>query len=151
MLANIYHYLVGKLKKTSSENDLSNFLTKNEHENENTTVLNEADELEKEIINNKMKKLVVRNYDQKVIKDIKIKETNPCYVTFPCLHDVIIIFDDNKYEDTTMSIIVIYELWKKLSFDINIKFLKHCKDEYDKINLKENIVDSIFLDKYTIS
>jgi len=151
MLANIYHYLVGKLKKTSSENDLSNFLTKNEHENETITVLNETDELEKEIINNKMKKLVVRNYDQKVIKDIKIKETNPCYVTFPCLHDVIIIFDDNKYEDTTMSIIVIYELWKKLSFDINIKFLKHCKDEYDKINLKENIVDSIFLDKYTIS
>jgi hypothetical protein len=150
MLTNIYHYLVGRLKKTSSENDLFNIATKNEHENE-TSYLNETEELEKEIINNKMKKLVVRKYDQKVIKDIKIKETNACYVTFPCLHDVIIIFDDNKYEDTTMSIIVIYELWKKLSFDITIKFLKHCKDEYNKINLKENIVDAIFLDKYDIS
>ena len=38
-----------------------------------------------------------------------------------------IIFDDNTYEETTLSIIVIYEIWNKLSFDINIKFFKFLK------------------------
>jgi hypothetical protein len=141
------------MKKTPSSN---NIISTNENAESqhykcyDIEIENENQELEKEIINNTANNIIIRNYDQKIIKDIKIKEKNSCYVTYPCLHDVIIIFDDNTYEDTTMSIVVIYEIWKKRSFDINIKFLKHCKDEYNKIGLRENIVDAIFLNKYTI-
>ena len=153
MLSTIY-FFIDKIKTTlnvskqnnedciSSSDDIET-TTRYKEENENK-------ELENEIINNVSNKVVIRNYDQKIIKDIKIKEKNACYVTYPCLHDVIIIFDDNTYEETTLSIIVIYEIWNKLSFDINIKFLKHCKDEYNKINHKENLIETIFLNKYTI-
>lgn len=152
MLSNIYSYFMNKMKKIPSS---SNILSMNNNIESQSNyydieIENENQELEKEIINNTANKIIIRNYDQKVIKDIKIKDKNACYVSYPCLHDVIIIFDDNTCEDTTMSIIVIYEIWKKRSFDINIKFLKHCKDEYNKIGLRENIVDAIFLNKYTI-
>jgi hypothetical protein len=51
------------------------------------------------------------------------------------------------------SIIVLYEIWKNISFDINIKFLKHCKNEHEinEINNQENnLVENLFLNKYTI-
>lgn len=152
MLANLYSYIINKFKKNDisiSEND---FNEKNMDQNIDSAI-NENRELEKEIINNTSKKIIIRNYDQKVIKDIKIKEKNACFVTYPCLHDVILIFDDNTYEDTTMNIIVLYEIWKNLSFDINIKFLKHCKSENqmnNNNNEDDNLVENLFYNKYTI-
>ena len=157
MLTNLYSYIINKFKK--NENDISisenDFNEKNIDQNIDSNVddtMNENRELEKEIINNTSKKIIIRNYDQKVIKDIKIKEKNACFVTYPCLHDVILIFDDNTYEDTTINIIVLYEIWKNLSFDINIKFLKHCKNEYkmNNTNNTENLVENLFINKYTI-
>jgi hypothetical protein len=153
MLTNLYSYIINKFKKNDISISDNNLNEKNNLEKNVDGTFYENIELEKEIINNTSKKIVVRNYDQKVIKDVKIKEKNACFVTYPCLHDVILIFDDNTYEDTTMNIIVLYEIWKNISFDINIKFLKHCKNEHEinEINNQENnLVENLFLNKYTI-
>lgn len=147
MLSNIYSYFIQN-KKLVEENNKVDVGTQCDDDNLISRD-NENRELDEEIKNNISNKIVIRNYDQRIIKDIKIKETNACYVTFPCLHDVILIFDDNTCEDTTMNIIVLYEIWKNLYFDITIKFLKHCKNEY-KMNNTENLVENLFFNKYTI-
>ena len=107
------------------------------------------EELEIEIIKNKNKNLIIRNYDRKIIKDIKIFDNNLCFNTFPCLHGVLLIFTNNKYEETTMNILLIYELWKEMSFNISVNFLKHCKTELQLFNNKEGHFD-LFEKNYTV-
>ena len=104
---------------------------------------------ELEIKMNKNKNLIIRNYDRKIIKDVKIFENNFCFNTFPCLHGVLLIFTNNKYEETTMNILTIYELWKELSFDISVNFLKHSKTELQLFNDKEGYYD-LFEKNYTV-
>ena len=150
MLSNIYSYFFQNKKKLIEEND--NVDVGTQCDDDFIIRENENKELDEEIKNNITKKIVIRNYDQRIIKDIKIKENNACFKSYPCLHDVILIFDDNTCEDTTINIIVLYEIWKNLSFDINIKFLKHCKNEYkmNNTNNTENLVENLFINKYTI-
>jgi len=107
------------------------------------------EELELEIKMNKNKNLIIRNYDRKIIKDVKIFENNVCFNSFPCLHGVLLIFTNNKYEETTMNILTIYELWKELSFDISLNFLKHCKTELQLYNEKEQKFD-LFEKNFTV-
>jgi hypothetical protein len=109
----------------------------------------EKEELELEIKTNKNKNLIIRNYDRKIVKDIKIFENNICFNTFPCLHGVLLIFTNNKYEETTMNILTIYEIWKELSFDISLNFLKHCKNELQLYNDKEGHFD-LFEKNFTV-
>lgn len=151
MLSNIYSYFFQN-KKLIEENENVDVETQCDDDNDLIIRENENKELDEEIKKNISNKIVIRNYDKRIIKDIKIKENNDCFKSYPCLHDVILIFDDNTYEDTTMNIIVLYEIWKNLYFDINIKFLKHCKNEYkmNNTNNTENLVENLFLNKYTI-
>jgi len=91
----------------------------------------EVEILQEEITQNTKKNTVIRKYDRKRIKDIKIYESNNCFQSNPCLHDVLLIFHDKKIEETTINILIIYELWKNLSFSVSPEFFKHCKSEYE--------------------
>ena len=122
MLSKVYSYLFNKkeiLDKT--------IVLDNENLYQDDTII-ENEKLEDEIMNNKNKHIVIRNYDRKIIKNIIILDDQR-FNSFPCLHDVVIVFEDDTIDETVMNVLLIYEIWKNLSFKITSKFLSHCKRE----------------------
>ena len=122
MLYKAYCYLFNKKDK------LTETETKSEENKIYSDTIIETKKLEDEIATNKNKHTVIRNYDRKTIKNIIILDSQR-FDSFPCLHDVVIMFEDNTIDETTMNVLLIYEIWKNLSFKITPKFLSHCKRE----------------------
>ena len=103
--------------------------------------------LEEDIKNNKNKYTIIRNHDNKIIKNITVLNDSCFQNTFPCLHDVVILFNDNTIEETMMNTLILYEIWKNLSFDITPKFLSHCKYEeklYKNGNMELDNLKNLF-------
>jgi hypothetical protein len=136
MLSKVYSYLFNKkeiLDKT--------IVVDNENLYQDDTI-GEIKKLEDEIATNKNKYTVIRNYDRKTIKNIIILDS-PCFDSFPCLHEVVIIFEDDTIDETTMNVLLIYEIWKNLSFKITPKFLEHCKREEEMFYDRKGDLESL--------